>query len=77
MVSAMGDFSIYMARSLRAAITPPFRFKDFMIQLEFVAWQSLPVILFCVSFAAVDQAHEGFHTKMEMISRRAYGGQEF
>src|SRR5258707_393891 len=59
------DFCIYLALSLKAAITPPVRIKDTLQQLEFVAWQSLPVILFCVSFAAIVTIMESsFHMKL-------------
>jgi phospholipid/cholesterol/gamma-HCH transport system permease protein len=59
------DFSYYVARSLSATITPPYRGKDILQQLEFVSWQSLPVILFCVSFAAIVTIIESsFHMKL-------------
>ena len=39
--------------------------KDILVQLEFVTWQSLPVILFCVCFAAVVTIIESsFHMKL-------------
>jgi len=48
---------------LNAQIQP--RIKDTFTQLEFVAWQSLPVILFCVSFAAVVTIIESsYHMKL-------------
>lgn len=59
------DFALYFGRSMRATLSPPFRTKDTIQQLEFVAWQSLPVILFCVSFAAVVTIMESsFHMKL-------------
>jgi phospholipid/cholesterol/gamma-HCH transport system permease protein len=59
------DFVLYLSRSLHATLTPPFRTKDTFHQLEFVAWQSLPVILFCVCFAAVVTIIESsFHMKL-------------
>lgn len=64
-VAILEDFSIYLARSLKATFTPPLRAKDTLAQLEFVAWQSLPVILFCVSFAAIVTIMESsFHMKL-------------
>lgn len=64
-MTAVADFSIYFLRSLKETFTPPFRFKDTMVQLEFVSWQSLPVILFCVSFAAIVTIMESsFHMKI-------------
>jgi len=62
---AVEDFVIYFGRSLKATFTPPLRVKDTFTQLEFVTWQSLPVILFCVSFAAVVTIMESsFHMKI-------------
>jgi phospholipid/cholesterol/gamma-HCH transport system permease protein len=59
------DFSLYLGRSLKAILSPPYRFKDIMVQLEFVTWQSLPVILFSVCFAAVVTIIESsFHMKL-------------
>jgi phospholipid/cholesterol/gamma-HCH transport system permease protein len=59
------DFLLYLGRSLRATFTPPYRRKDIIAQLEFVSWQSLPVILFCVSFAAIVTIMESsFHMKL-------------
>lgn len=64
-VNAPPSFANYFSRSMLATITPPFRTKDTLQQLEFVAWQSLPVILFCVSFAAVVTIMESsFHMKL-------------
>lgn len=39
-------------KTLKATVTPPFRFKDIIAQLNFVAVESAPVVIFCVSFAA-------------------------
>src|ERR1043165_6111755 len=64
-LAILPDFSIYMGRSLKATFTPPLRVKDTLAQVEFVAWQSLPVILFCVCFAAVVTIMESsFHMKL-------------
>lgn len=64
-MTALLDFSDYLARSLAAIFTPPYRVKDILIQLEFVSWQSLPVILFCVCFAAIVTIIESsFHMKI-------------
>lgn len=64
-VASAGDFAVYFARSVRAALTPPLRAKEFIAQLEFVTWQSLPVILFCVCFAAVVTIMESaFHMRL-------------
>ena len=65
MTAALGEVSVYLGRSLRAILTPPYRSKDIFYQLEFVGWQSLPVILFCVSFAAIVTIIESsFHMKI-------------
>jgi phospholipid/cholesterol/gamma-HCH transport system permease protein len=62
---ALEDFVVYLARSLKATMTPPFRVKDMVAQLEFVGWQSLPVVLFCVSFAAIVTIIESaYHMKL-------------
>jgi phospholipid/cholesterol/gamma-HCH transport system permease protein len=64
-LTAAADFSFYFLRSLAALFTPPYRGKDIMVQLEFVSWQSLPVIVFCVCFAAVVTIMESsFHMKI-------------
>lgn len=59
------DFAVYLGRSLGASLTPPFRPKDIAQQIDFVAWQSLPMILFCVCFAAmVTILESSFHMKL-------------
>lgn len=64
-MEAMAEFSYYMLRSLKETFTPPYRLKDILAQLEFVSWQSVPVILFCVSFAAIVTIMESsFHMKI-------------
>lgn len=64
-LSAAPDFALFFGRSLKATFTPPLRVKDTFQQLEFVVWQSLPVILFCVCFAAVVTIMESsFHMKI-------------
>lgn len=56
---------LYLWRSSKAVFTPPYRWKDILIQLEFVSWQSLPVILFCLCFAAIVTIMESsFHMKL-------------
>ena len=64
-MSAVTDFSYYLYLSLKATLTPPYRLKDILTQLEFVSWQSVPVILFCVSFASIVTIMESsFHMKL-------------
>jgi phospholipid/cholesterol/gamma-HCH transport system permease protein len=61
----LNSFVTYLTRTLGALLTPPIRGKDTLQQLEFVAWQSLPVIVFCVSFAAMVTIMESsFHMKL-------------
>lgn len=48
-----------------ATFTPPFRPQDILRQLVFVAWESAPVVLFSVCFAAVVTIIEAsFHMKL-------------
>lgn len=55
----------FLWQSSKAAVTPPWRWKDILVQLEFVSWQSLPVILFCLCFAAIVTIMESsFHMKL-------------
>lgn len=64
-MNAVVDFGVYFGRSLKATLTPPYRVKDLFQQLEFVTWQSLPVIVFCVSFAAIVTIIESsYHMKI-------------
>jgi phospholipid/cholesterol/gamma-HCH transport system permease protein len=63
--STAKDFVAYFLVSLKEILSPPYRIKDIFTQLEFVSWQSLPVILLCVSFAAVVTIIESsFHMKL-------------
>jgi phospholipid/cholesterol/gamma-HCH transport system permease protein len=47
------DFARLSFQSLRVLLVTPFRFKEFMHQLYFFAFQTAPVVAVCVSFAAV------------------------
>lgn len=59
------NLPVYIWRSFKGALTPPYRGKDILQQLEFVGWQSLPVILFCLVFAAIVTIIESsFHMKL-------------
>ena len=52
-------------RSIWATITPPYRVKDIFHQIHFVANQSIPIVVFCVTFAAVVTIIEAsFHMKL-------------
>jgi len=51
--------------TLAATFSPPWRRKEFVDQLYFVANQSLPIIIFCVCFAAVVTILESsYHMKL-------------
>lgn len=55
----------YLTQSFTALFERPFRLREFAQQLYFVGNQSLPIILFCVTFAAVVTILESsFHMKM-------------
>lgn len=55
----------YLTQSFSALFERPFRLREFTQQLYFVGNQSLPIILFCVTFAAVVTILESsFHMKM-------------
>lgn len=48
-----------------ALITPPIRWKDILKQLQFVSWESTPVVVFSVCFAAaVTIIESSFHMKL-------------
>lgn len=56
---------LYLWQSTKSVFTPPYRGRDILVQLEFVTWQSLPVVLFCLCFAAMVTIMESsFHMKM-------------
>lgn len=53
------------SQTIIGAVTPPFRIKDIIKQLNFVAVESAPIVVFCVSFAAVVTIIESsFHMKI-------------
>jgi len=59
------DFLLLWVNAFANAITPPFRKKDILAQLYFVANQSLPIVALCVSFAAIVTIIEAsFHMKL-------------
>lgn len=65
MTAIWRDFFIYFGRSAGATFSRPYRVKDIFAQLEFVTWQSLPVIVFCIAFAAIVTIIEAsFHMKL-------------
>jgi phospholipid/cholesterol/gamma-HCH transport system permease protein len=59
------DFFRLVFATLAALFTPPFRFKETIQQLDFVAVGSLGIVIFCVCFAAVVTILESsFHMKL-------------
>ena len=59
------NFVDYLGRVMIALLSAPPRPGAVARQLEFVAWQSLPMVLFCVSFAAmVTIIESSFHMKL-------------
>ncbi len=64
---AKGILSFFdlVGQTLAKSISPPFRIKDTIRQLQFVVWESAPVVIFCVSFAAaVTIIESSFHMKL-------------
>lgn len=59
------EFLTLLAHTLVRTISPPYRPKDILRQFVFVAYESAPIVVFCVSFAAVVTIIEAsFHMKM-------------
>ena len=59
------DIITLVAQTFLGVLVPPYRFRDFIRQLYFVANESLGIIVICVSFAAVVTILEAsFHMKM-------------
>ena len=63
--SVTADFFIMVGQTLRATFTPPFRVRETLEQLYFVAVESVVIIVFCVAFAAaVTIIEASFHMKL-------------
>lgn len=61
----LSEFMTLVGRTLSETFRPPFRWRETLQQIYFVANQSLPVILFCVCFAAmVTILESSFHMKL-------------
>lgn len=59
------DFIHLLVQTLAAVVTPPFRVRDTIRQFYFVANQSVVIVCFCVSFAAMVTIIEAsFHMKL-------------
>jgi phospholipid/cholesterol/gamma-HCH transport system permease protein len=64
-VSTVGEFFSLTAKTIVRSLTPPYRWRDIIRQLDFVAWQSAPVVIFSVCFAAgVTIIESSFHMKL-------------
>lgn len=58
-------FSALCARTLYGSISPPFRGRDLIQQIHFAGWQSAPIVVICVCFAAaVTIVESSFHMKI-------------
>jgi phospholipid/cholesterol/gamma-HCH transport system permease protein len=63
--SGIREFFILLKETLIALVSPPFRWKETIQQLYFVANGSLLIVTFCVAFAAIVTILESsFHMKM-------------
>lgn len=59
------QFFVLIRKTAVGLITPPVRFKETIQQINFIANESLPIILLCVSFASVVTILEAsFHMKL-------------
>jgi phospholipid/cholesterol/gamma-HCH transport system permease protein len=63
--TSIKDFYTLVLQTLVGVITPPVRWKDIFNQIYFMANQSMFIIVFCVSFAAmVTIVEASFHMKL-------------
>ncbi len=62
---ALKSFGEYILDVVHALLTPPFRFKETVLQLNLIGVNSAPIILFSVSFAAAVTILEyAYHMKL-------------
>ena len=47
------EFFGLFGRAIVGTFSPPIRWKDISKQIQFVAWESAPIVLFCLCFAAI------------------------
>lgn len=65
MTKATKEFFALFGRTMALSFVPPFRWKDIIKQIDFVGWQSAPIVLFCLCFAAIVTIIEAsFHMKI-------------
>ena len=63
--SSLTQAADLVATSFFGVFTPPFRIKETVKQMHFVANQSVPIVVFCVTFAAIVTIIEAsFHMKI-------------
>jgi len=64
-VDELNSFETYFKDVLRRTLSPPWRKKEVVIQLDAIGVQSVPIILFSISFAAVVTIMEyAYHMKL-------------
>lgn len=64
-LKATVDFLSLFFTTLKESFLPPYRFKDIVRQIHFVAVESAPVVIFCLCFAAVVTIIESsYHMKI-------------
>lgn len=68
-IASTRSFVIFVWQVSVGVVTPPFRMREAMRQIEFAGVQSAPIIVLCVCFAAVVTIVESsFHMKMVVQS---------
>lgn len=64
-MTAVREFIELAAQTFLQSFVPPYRFRDIIRQIHFVAVESAPIVLFCLSFAAaVTILETSFHMKL-------------
>ncbi len=62
---SISDFILLVLKTIQGVFVPPFRTRDILNQIYFMANESLFIIVFCVSFAAVVTIVEAsYHMKL-------------
>lgn len=62
---AIEEFLALLLNTVKGVFKSPYRWKDIVKQINFVAWDSAPIILFCLCFAAIVTIIEAsFHMKI-------------
>lgn len=64
-MAILGDFFALFGRTVFYSFVPPYRARDILKQIHFVAVESAPVVIFCLCFAAIVTIIESsFHMKL-------------